>query len=559
MKKSLLFASAAMVLGLTAMASADPFSDVPRSHWAYDAVNSLAAKGLIDGYPDSTFKGKQNVTRYQLAMITARLVANLETMRNNSGVTKEDLKAIENLTVEFADELALLGVKITALEDDMQVVKEDVANLKTDVADMKKVMDDGGLENVKLSGDILIRHYDFNQKHRNHNEHRMETNLRLQFDAKIDENITARARWNLIENKHYYDADGKLLGGTNEWNGGNKGTGSVEVAYLQVKNAFGTNGLTIKLGRDWESHGHGLVVHDYMDGVRVYKRCGDVDLAFNVFYDRNNDVYGADYRNIWNINADYKYKSHNLYVGVYYNSYDLGKKQIENPITGSMVEGHPKGKATRVEFGSSGRISGNNDKFTYDVAGVYSKVEKIKPVLKGDRLALSDQSGWLAHAALNYDDHEQFNAKVAYTMADDESIADIARRDDNRWCMGDESIFEDLHWINFFNEDNCLNGMTINNIQDIKLQLGYTFKNANKHSVRFAFDMVSEKDSKKTIAHTGAPGKIDMKVLTFEYAYRMTENTRFRLGYQNAKDDKGTLVEKNCEQSILYTELFSKF
>ena len=131
MKKSLLFASAAMVLGLTAMASADPFSDVPRSHWAYDAVNSLAAKGLIDGYPDSTFKGKQNVTRYQLAMITARLVANLETMRNNSGVTKEDLKAIENLTVEFADELALLGVKITALEDDMQVVKEDVANTDT--------------------------------------------------------------------------------------------------------------------------------------------------------------------------------------------------------------------------------------------------------------------------------------------------------------------------------------------------------------------------------------------------------------------------------------------
>ena len=65
MKKSLLFASAAMVLGLTAMASADPFSDVPRSHWAYDAVNSLAAKGLIDGYPDSTFKGKQN-DRYKL-------------------------------------------------------------------------------------------------------------------------------------------------------------------------------------------------------------------------------------------------------------------------------------------------------------------------------------------------------------------------------------------------------------------------------------------------------------------------------------------------------------
>lgn len=49
MKKTLVLAMA-MVLGVTASVyAANPFSDVPAGHWAYDAVNRLAAAGIIDG------------------------------------------------------------------------------------------------------------------------------------------------------------------------------------------------------------------------------------------------------------------------------------------------------------------------------------------------------------------------------------------------------------------------------------------------------------------------------------------------------------------------------
>ena len=49
MKKSLVLAMA-MALGVTASAyAANPFSDVPAGHWAYDSINKLAAAGVIEG------------------------------------------------------------------------------------------------------------------------------------------------------------------------------------------------------------------------------------------------------------------------------------------------------------------------------------------------------------------------------------------------------------------------------------------------------------------------------------------------------------------------------
>ena len=296
MKNTSIFASAAMILATAAIASANPFSDVPASHWAYDAVNSMAEKGIVQGFPDGTFKGKQNVTRYQLAMITAKMIANVEQMGGNGSVSKTDLQTLEKLTVEFADELALLGVKVTALEDDMQVVKEDVAGLKKDVDGIKTYMKNGGMDKVKLSGDILVRNYGMTTDDIVDNvlgvnvpemrNHRTQTMLRLQLDAQIDENVTARARWNMIENERQ-----------NEWDGGNKATGDVEVAYIQIKDMFSFGG-DFKFGRDWFQHGHGFVIHNYMDAVSYTKRCGDVDLALNVFFDRDNSLNGEDYYNI---------------------------------------------------------------------------------------------------------------------------------------------------------------------------------------------------------------------------------------------------------------------
>ena len=75
MKKSLVLAMA-MALGVTASAyAANPFSDVPAGHWAYDSINKLAAAGVIEGYGDSTFGGDKLMTRYEMAQIVAKAMA----------------------------------------------------------------------------------------------------------------------------------------------------------------------------------------------------------------------------------------------------------------------------------------------------------------------------------------------------------------------------------------------------------------------------------------------------------------------------------------------------
>ena len=102
MKKTLLLA-AVMALGVNAgVYAANPFSDVPAGHWAYDAVNKLAAEGVIEGYPGGTYGGDRLMTRYEMAQIVAKAMA--------KGANADRLAA------EFADELDSLGVRAANLE-----------------------------------------------------------------------------------------------------------------------------------------------------------------------------------------------------------------------------------------------------------------------------------------------------------------------------------------------------------------------------------------------------------------------------------------------------------
>ena len=102
MKKTLLLA-AVMALGVNAgVYAANPFSDVPAGHWAYDAVNKLAAEGVIEGCPGGTYGGDRLMTRYEMAQITAKAMA--------KGANADRLAA------EFADELDSLGVRVANLE-----------------------------------------------------------------------------------------------------------------------------------------------------------------------------------------------------------------------------------------------------------------------------------------------------------------------------------------------------------------------------------------------------------------------------------------------------------
>lgn len=80
-KRGLAFAVAALLaLGLAspALAQVQPFRDVPKDHWAFDAIERLQRVNLVEGYPDGTFGGDRTFTRYEMAMVFARTLARLE-------------------------------------------------------------------------------------------------------------------------------------------------------------------------------------------------------------------------------------------------------------------------------------------------------------------------------------------------------------------------------------------------------------------------------------------------------------------------------------------------
>ncbi|HJI73298.1 MAG TPA: S-layer homology domain-containing protein [Veillonellaceae bacterium] len=110
MKKILALAAvAALTAGVSAYA-ANPFSDVNPSDWAYQAVVDLSEQGVVEGYPDGTFRGERNITRYEMAQIIARMLA------KEDQLNAEQRATLDKLAGEYADELANLGVRVSNLE-----------------------------------------------------------------------------------------------------------------------------------------------------------------------------------------------------------------------------------------------------------------------------------------------------------------------------------------------------------------------------------------------------------------------------------------------------------
>ena len=214
MKKSLVLAMA-MALGVTASAyAANPFSDVPAGHWAYDAVNKLAAEGVVDGYPDGTYGGDKLMTRYEMAQIVAKAMA--------KGAN------VDKLAAEFADELDSLGVRVANLEK------------KTD--------------NVKITGQIRPSYRSVDGAGSNHQGY-LRTRLFLNGQVNEDWSYTGR-----FENRQYY-TDGDTWGGTDA----EPNDDDVQLNWAYVSGPIG--GVKVEAGR--QDFVMGDVVDNRGDGVKL--------------------------------------------------------------------------------------------------------------------------------------------------------------------------------------------------------------------------------------------------------------------------------------------------
>ena len=218
MKKSLVLAMA-MALGVTASAyAANPFSDVPAGHWAYDSINKLAAAGVIEGYGDTTFGGDKLMTRYEMAQIVAKAMA--------KGAN------VDKLAAEFADELDNLGVRVANLEK-----KAD--NVKVTGELRYKYMSKQGDANVDEDG--------------NHNSFENDLRSRIWINGQINDDWSYTG---MIENtQNFYGEDA------------NKGEEKTEFNRAYVEGKIG--GLAVTAGRYNAFFANGNIYDALVDGAEV--------------------------------------------------------------------------------------------------------------------------------------------------------------------------------------------------------------------------------------------------------------------------------------------------
>ena len=209
--------AATAVLGVTTAFAANPFSDVTPDSWAYQAVSQLANAGVINGYPDGTFKGQNNITRYEMAQMVAKAMANQD--RANA----EQQAMINRLADEFSNELNNLGVRVARLED--------------------------RVGNVKVTGDARLRYKDAE-----HAKSKFDARARVQFNAKVNDRTDAVVRL----------TSGNFELG-NSTTGGNANA-TIDRAYVNHK--FGER-VSLKAGRFNQVIGGGLAFDGTFDGAQL--------------------------------------------------------------------------------------------------------------------------------------------------------------------------------------------------------------------------------------------------------------------------------------------------
>ena len=217
--------AATAVLGVTTAFAANPFSDVTPDSWAYQAVSQLAQAGIVNGYPDGTFKGQNNITRYEMAQMVAKAMANQD--RANA----EQQAMINRLADEFSKELNNLGVRVSNLED--------------------------RVGNIKATGDVRLM-YQGNEKEAFDNGKKSLFNARgrVQFNAKVNDNTEAVLRVTSGDIEF-----GDATGNTNQ-------SSKAIFDRVYVQHNFGKH-VTATAGRYNQTIGAGLFYDNTFDGANI--------------------------------------------------------------------------------------------------------------------------------------------------------------------------------------------------------------------------------------------------------------------------------------------------
>ncbi|SNV60432.1 S-layer homology domain-containing protein [Veillonella rodentium] len=356
-----LFAATA-VLGVTTAFAANPFSDVTPDSWAYQAVSQLANAGIVNGYPDGTFKGQNNITRYEMAQMVAKAMANQD--RANA----EQQAMINRLADEFSNELNNLGVRVARLED--------------------------RVGNVKVTGDMRLRYRDAEDA-----KSKFDGRARVQFNANVNDRTEAVVR---VTSGNFEFGDSRE---------GDSADAKIDRAYVNHK--FGER-VSLKAGRFNQVIGGGLAFDGTFDGAQLnvgndkikaqaaygYMVSGEAEgltkdenvtntyiglngkvgknTTIGGFYNRVNQDTDTGYKNVYGFNADANFNK--VWVG------------------GEWLK---DSKVNRSQAWTAGLGYGNYDikkAGTWDVKGQYFNQKENAPIVDTtyNQFYTTDAKGWMA-------------------------------------------------------------------------------------------------------------------------------------------------------------------
>lgn len=550
-------------------ADAGVFSDIPSGHPALASIKILAEKGIITGLNEKTFAGGRGVTRYELAMTVFRAMARLEEQiaADIPAVSAEDLDRIAYLKNEFADELGLLGLRVELAQNRKELLREEVDRLRADVRATEKAVKNTG-EKVKMTGEWMTRHTwkTHREDHArsafgaarpgNSNNSLTESQIRLRMVAKIDENITMFTRFRLFNRgSDLVTAAPSARGGVFGINGiGAQTVGDMQVdcAFLEVKKVFHENDWFL-IGRSTLQTGHGLLLNADFDAIR-YDRLHNKDTYMAQYIsDRHKGTYKddgrVDFRGVANLGFSRKLQFSSYYANVFAqdNPDTLNKRTANTVKYGIAAREMSRDRRRDLEIGYNGKF-GKNRRLTADVAVAFTDYRAtIGKAVAGDKdVSLRGIAG---HTALAWKANKAVSAKLAYNWGDDEFAGGYSLSLDRRYSDSPETNIEDLaRGNNWFR-----NGLI--NMGDLKAQIEY--QPEGKHYFRLAADFLRELKDRvgNDLSHYQAKnyngvvpagfavtnsaydnfnniGIADptMRLITFEYRYKLTKNTRLRVG-----------------------------
>ena len=114
MKKSFIKVGV-LTLALAGLPVSAQFNDSEAGHWAQEAVEQLAEQGILVGFPDGSYQGREAMTRYQAAEVIYRTLLTLSS-EELSALGEETLTTLRNAVLELESEMESLGARVERLE-----------------------------------------------------------------------------------------------------------------------------------------------------------------------------------------------------------------------------------------------------------------------------------------------------------------------------------------------------------------------------------------------------------------------------------------------------------